>query len=67
MLNNKMEKLKSCPFCGGEASFVNCELPPQWFVRCAKGCCEQSRLYMNKASAKAAWNRRKKGVTDETD
>ena len=53
-----MDKLKPCPFCGGEASFVNCEIPPQWYVRCSKGCCEQTKLYLSKAEAKKAWNRR---------
>ena len=53
-----MDELKPCPFCGGEASFVNCEIPPQWYVRCSKGCCEQTKLYLSKAEAKKAWNRR---------
>ena len=60
-------KLKPCPFCGGEASFVNCELPPQWFVRCAKGCCEQSKLYMSKSSARTAWNKRAEEKDERTD
>lgn len=59
-------KLKPCPFCGGEAELVDCEVNPRWFVKCPKRCCEQSKLYMSKASAIKAWNKRA-GVKDETD
>lgn len=51
-------KLESCPFCGAPASFVDCEIPPRWFVRCQNGCCEQSNLYLSRESAAKEWNRR---------
>lgn len=57
---NKMSetKLKSCPFCGGEAELIKgmCELDN--YVTCL-GCRCKTKLYNTKASAIKAWNTRK--------
>ena len=58
-----MEKLKPCPFCGGEAELVDCD--PRWFVRCKKYyCVEQRSMWVPKSEAVKQWNRR---VKDEAD
>lgn len=65
-MNN--EKLKPCPFCGGEAELQyggrgDRESAGMSFVRC-KGCCaigkkfEVSRKYSSDEEAIEAWNRR---------
>lgn len=58
------DKLRECPFCGGEAVFVHMHgsADNMWgFVKCAKKtkhCCEQPRI-RPKDFAIADWNRRK--------
>lgn len=55
-----MGKLKPCPFCGGEAEFVDCEVNPRWFVRCKRYyCVEQRGIWATKSEAARLWNRRK--------
>ena len=59
------EKLKPCPFCGGEA-IIKChdkDYSDNWFVYCANldGNCEihpYTWFYETKEEAIGAWNRR---------
>ena len=56
------EKLKPCPFCGGEAELftipANYGLSPiRWVIRCKKGCCEQIP-HISDHDAVFAWNKR---------
>jgi hypothetical protein len=59
-----MDKLKPCPFCGGEAElkligrFQYGLSANGWIVRCVKGCCRQL-FYASDHDAIEAWNRRK--------
>ena len=55
-----MEQIKACPFCGREAKLIDCDIYPQWFIRCTyKFCCvEQAHCYATKQAAIKAWNRR---------
>ena len=54
-----MEKLKPCPFCGGEAELIDAEIHPRWYVRCkGKYCVEQSCCFASKTTAVMRWNRR---------
>ena len=46
-----------CPICGGAAELVELDYP-QVYVRCSRGCIEQSKIYRMKGTAKRAWNRR---------
>lgn len=56
-VKNKFTKeLDNCPFCGGKADMEECK--PGFFIRCSRGCVEQSKLYRSKRTAAAAWNRR---------
>lgn len=50
----KNEKLKSCPFCGGEAKIMQAHNP---YVICTK-CHVSTPMFSWKADAIAAWNRR---------
>lgn len=52
------EKLKPCPFCGGEAELISVGRY-EFFIKCHRGCVEQSHVYKAKSSAINAWNRRK--------
>ena len=63
-----MEDLKPCPFCGGKAVILYAG-KYECFIRCRRGCVEQTKLYKSKRSAIKAWNRRKaEGETDgDTD
>lgn len=56
-----MDKLKPCPFCGGEAAIRN--LHDEWWVECdmTRGWCEvipRTWSYDTKEEAIEAWNRR---------
>lgn len=55
-----MKELKPCPFCGHKAILVDLECNPRFYVKCSYRYCrvEQAPLYMSKASAIKAWNRR---------
>ena len=57
----KMEKLKPCPFCGGEAVLEDlggCEMSGRFFVRCSKCDIAQDNLWATKQTAIKRWNRR---------
>lgn len=53
------EKLKPCPFCGGEAELVR-NSSGSYFVRCTdRQCAARTRLFHeNENGARASWNRR---------
>ena len=56
------DKLKPCPFCGGEAQCVTHHLYGKvrgYSVACSYGCCEQTVTYSSKQGAIKSWNRRK--------
>jgi Lar family restriction alleviation protein len=50
-----MDKLKKCPFCGGEAELDLFYKTP--LVQC-KDCGVESAMYDNKQQAIDAWNKR---------
>ena len=50
-----MEKLKPCPFCGGEARLFE-EIPGGYIIQC-QSCCGQIGI-MPKKDAIEAWNAR---------
>ena len=55
-----MEKLKPCPFCGGEAVLEDLgqyEAPRRYFVRCSKCEIAQENLWATKQTAIKRWNR----------
>lgn len=55
-----MEKLKPCPFCGGEAfitPIITNYYEPRFTVFC-KECNAKSKYCKDEESAIAAWNRR---------
>ena len=52
------EELKPCPFCGGKAELIDVGRY-EWFIKCRRGCVEQTHVYKAKSSAVKAWNRRK--------
>lgn len=57
-----MDKLKPCPFCGGEAGFiepiyVRSEADYPYVIECSQ-CGIQTSIYNNQDQAIAAWNRR---------
>lgn len=54
------DKLKPCPFCGGEAEITKTFLYGKvagYFASCKKCDC-QLRTYASKQGAKNSWNRR---------
>lgn len=55
------EELKKCLFCGHKAVLLDLGINPRFFVKCSYKYCgvEQALLYMSKATAIKAWNRRK--------
>lgn len=60
---NGLMKLKSCPFCGGEAVLEDlggCEMIGRFFVRCSKCKIAQDHLWATKQTAIKQWNRRVK-------
>lgn len=55
-----MEKLKPCPFCGGEAMLVSspCKRgisPYYWWVRCLSGCFS-THVHISDHDAIEEWN-----------
>ena len=63
ILNAGKEKLKPCPFCGGEAKLYSRAIDwllSEHLVRCKKCHCETD-VYDTKEEATEAWNRRYKG------
>ena len=60
-----MNELKPCPFCGGEAEFVETRQfldgKTRGYFRCKLYCCEQMFTHI-KEEAIEAWNRRVEGV-----
>ena len=52
-----MNELKKCPFCGGEARFVETYID-NGFCECKNGCVEQCKT-MSKKEAIQEWNTRK--------
>lgn len=57
----KDEKIKRCPFCGGEAKIKQSEyLKTFWGVQCSDRECpgSHSMVFNGKEEAIAAWNRR---------
>ena len=54
------EKLKPCPFCGGEAA-VSYSIVKKYFITCLK-CYASTKLKDTEGLAIKAWNRR---VNDE--
>ena len=66
-------KLKTCPFCGGEAHVIKCKkamafLPviDSYKVECAYCFCGTGR-YPSEEKAVNAWNRRKDGERNVDD
>ena len=63
------EKLKPCPFCGGEARMVLQHNDDGTWVRyyvCCYACGSKTKEYKAHEIAHRAWNRRA-GDSDETD
>ena len=63
-----MEKLKPCPFCGGEAKCINTRIVdnhdnPFWWVLCNE-CDANTGMYVNRVDAIKTWNRRAKNAAD---
>lgn len=69
------EKLKPCPFCGGEAEYERFNNPKTWFtVRCSRCGCQTDGFCINhddataaenKAANAAVWNRRAQSKAGE--
>ena len=56
-----MDKLKPCPFCGGEGCIQEHKFygyPSTFGVVCLDCCCETRQFYMTLEEAVEAWNRR---------
>ena len=56
-----MAELKPCPFCGFSAEYHATSEGPghsEGYVRCQRGCCEQTRS-RHRVNAIRAWNHRK--------
>ena len=57
------EKLKPCPFCGGEAEISVC-IPPShgsqvtFEVWCSNENCVSRKIFLTRSEAIEAWNRR---------
>ena len=51
------DKLKPCPFCGGEAK-IRCVGLDGWRIICKKGCCTVGDSLMDEEVAIKAWNKR---------
>lgn len=57
------ERLKPCPFCGGEAELIKPRLETPWTVECKKCGCILFTEYECQRKAIAAWNRRQANDT----
>lgn len=59
-LERPLNKLKPCPFCGGEAEIIKSFLYGKvaGYVPNCKKCGCQLPMYTSKQNAKNAWNRR---------
>ena len=57
------EKLKPCPFCGGQAEFWESKASNGYLygyvIRCSM-CKSRTKIYDNQEYASIAWNRRAK-------
>ena len=53
-----MNEIMPCPFCGGKADLLYTG-KYECFIKCRRGCCEQTHLYKSKRTAINRWNRRK--------
>lgn len=58
-----MTELKPCPFCGGQATAVDCGV--EWFVRCSRCGANREKLYRQRCDAVRAWNTRKYSEADD--
>lgn len=60
--NYKLEELKGCPICGGDAVLSEITLKSgksNWYVGCdADGCCIIDRAFRSREAAIKAWNTR---------
>ena len=64
----KTVRLKSCPFCGGEAELIRKELPDRpltfrYFVMCIDSTCEikaETCLHREQEMAIDVWNKRRR-------
>lgn len=54
---NLMEKLKPCPFCGGEPEMINYS-EHEWLVNCPECCGMVERWRETEKEAAEQWNRR---------
>ena len=54
------EKLKPCPFCGGEPFMVDAEIDGRvyYIVKCGTCHCTSGVMQMSRPAAAEAWNRR---------
>lgn len=56
-----MEKLKPCPFCGGESSYLDHRfygLDNTYGIECVKCKAQSYQFFNSRAAAADAWNRR---------
>lgn len=56
-----MEKLKPCPFCGGDAEYDNSDSGPFEWIACQKCGARGPTINYNRkklGDSRAAWNRR---------
>lgn len=51
-----VDRLKSCPFCAGEAYFAR--MSSSWGGIKCRSCDASSGLFENRAIAEASWNKR---------
>lgn len=56
-MTEKTQKLKPCPFCGGEAHLVYTIGKGLWMAECSE-CEIETPIKDDKSDAIAAWNRR---------
>ena len=56
------EKMKPCPFCGGEGEVMECfDVPSQdtyYVAKCYGGCCNMNSMYYERQEAIDDWNNR---------
>lgn len=58
------EKLKPCPFCGGEAKLCHGNAAPFWYITCTK-CSYYTLDFQDKDEGISAWNTRHNNKTVE--